>query len=130
MHLLLYLQPSAILIAVIACFFLIMAFLRGRRIPECSCCGAMKARMSRPSGVLESLGALFLVRPYRCSGCRERFYVLRLSGGWHPYAPRCVRSTRALKIVYQLRHGIPTRVALSRVRNSDSISDSSAMLRT
>ena len=86
MPLLLYLKPGAILVVLLACTFLVIAFLRGRRIPQCSSCGAMKARPSRPSGVLEAGGVFLLVRPYRCSGCRERFYVLRLSDRWNPNA--------------------------------------------
>jgi hypothetical protein len=114
MHLFLYLQPSAILIALIVCTFFVMAFLRGRRLPQCSSCGAMKARPSRPSNILEAAGAILLIRPYRCGGCRERFYVLRLSNPLRNAPPvRRAHTPRALKVVLKVRPGAPIRLAIS-----------------
>jgi hypothetical protein len=111
MHVLLYLKPSAILIALIVCTFLVMAFFRGRRVPQCSSCGAMKARPSRASGFLEAAGVILFIRPYRCGGCRERYYVLRLSDPL--MNPHPVQTARALKVVLKIRHGVPIRLAIS-----------------
>jgi hypothetical protein len=91
----------------------------------------MKARPSRLSGALDSFGALFLIRPYRCGGCRERFYVLRLDGGWHPYAIRPVRRERALRVLFKIRHGLPIRVVISLVyRPHASVTNRTAILTT
>jgi hypothetical protein len=114
MHVLLYLKPSAILIALIVCTFFVMAFLRGRRIPQCSSCGAMKARPSRPSGLLEASADVVFIRPYRCGGCRERFYVLRVANPLNnPHSVQPSQTARALKVVLKIRHGVPIRLAIS-----------------
>jgi hypothetical protein len=65
----------------IAFAFLITIVLRGRRIPQCFSCGAMKVRRSRPVGIFDSVGGFFRIRPYRCEGCQERFHALRLFEG-------------------------------------------------
>jgi hypothetical protein len=107
MPVLLYLKPSAILIALIVCTFFVMSFLRGRRIPQCSSCGAMKARPSLPCGLPEACAGILFIRPYRCGGCRERYYVLRSSDPLknpHPVH---------LKVVLKIRHGVPIRLAIS-----------------
>lgn len=114
MHVLFYLKPSAILIALIVSTFLVMAFFRGRRIPQCSSCGAMKARPSRPSGLIEAAAGILFIRPFCCGGCRERYYVLRLSDPLknpHPVQPS--QTARALKIALKIRHGVPIRLAIS-----------------
>jgi hypothetical protein len=114
MHVLLYLKPSAILIALIVCTFFVMAFLRGRRVPQCSSCGAMKARASRPSGFLEASAAILFIRPFRCGGCRERYYVLRFSDPLASVQPS--QTARALKVVLRIRQGAPVRLAISMSR--------------
>jgi hypothetical protein len=114
MHVLLYLKPSAILIALIVSTFLVMAFFRGRRVPQCSSCGAMKARPSLPSGLLEASAGILFIRPYRCGGCRERYYVLRVANPRkNPHAVQPSHTARALKVVLKIRHGMPIRLAIS-----------------
>jgi hypothetical protein len=71
--------PGVILLAIVA-FSLVLALIgRGRQIPRCYYCGAMKVRGSRPLGLWDKALSLFLVRAYRCSGCLTRFYAMRLS---------------------------------------------------
>ena len=72
-------EPGAILLAIIA-FSLMLALIgRGRQIPRCYYCGAMKVRGSRPIGLLDKTVSFLLIRSYRCSGCLTRFYAMRLS---------------------------------------------------
>jgi hypothetical protein len=80
MHEVTYLiAPAAFLMVCVALCFLIVAIMRGRQIPQCFRCGALKVRPSRPSGLLELAGVIFRIQSYRCLGCRERFHALRLS---------------------------------------------------
>ena len=80
MHNMLYLlEPGAVLVAIVLFSFLIMIFLRGRRIPECFQCGAFKVRASRPAGPIDLAASAFLIRPYRCMGCLARFHALSLT---------------------------------------------------
>jgi hypothetical protein len=79
MHKLLYLiEPGAILSVLIAVCFLVIAILRGRDIPQCFQCGAIKVRPSRPVGLWDVVGTFLLIRSYRCAGCQARFHALRL----------------------------------------------------
>jgi hypothetical protein len=79
-HKLLYLlRPGAILIAFIFLGFLTAAILRGRQIPRCFQCGAVKVRPSLPTGFLDLCGSLFQLHPYRCEGCQERFHAFSFS---------------------------------------------------
>jgi hypothetical protein len=71
-------KPGAILTCLIALFFLAVTIQRGRQIPQCFRCGALKVRPSRPSGLLDLAGARFMIRSYRCSGCLVRFHAMRL----------------------------------------------------
>jgi hypothetical protein len=71
-------EPGAIFLFLIAFSFLLTAVLRGRRIPQCFQCGAIKVRPSRPTGLWDLAGKLLLIRSYRCSGCLLRFHALRL----------------------------------------------------
>jgi len=81
MRLMFYLfEPGAILIAFLVISFLVMTIIRGRQIPQCFQCGAFKVRPSRPTGFWDAAGSLFLIRSYRCSGCRARFHAMRLFG--------------------------------------------------
>jgi hypothetical protein len=75
----LFLEPGAILLALIVLSFLAIVIVRGRQIPQCFQCGAMKVRPSRPVGFWDNAGNLLLIRCYRCSGCRARFHAMRLS---------------------------------------------------
>jgi hypothetical protein len=73
-------EPGAILFALIALSFVVMTIVRGRQIPQCYHCGAIKVRTSRPDGILDLVGSFMLIRSYRCSGCLERFHAMRLIG--------------------------------------------------
>jgi hypothetical protein len=80
MHQAIYLiTPAAFLMTCLALCFLVAAIMRDHKTPQCFRCGAVKVRPSRPSGLLELAAAKFLIRSYRCLGCRERFHALRLS---------------------------------------------------
>jgi hypothetical protein len=79
-------EPGAILMAFIAFSFLLMTFIRGRQIPQCYQCGALKVRPSRPAGFWDSAATFFLMRAYRCSGCRKRFHAIRLFGRSRPHS--------------------------------------------
>jgi hypothetical protein len=79
-------EPGAILFALVALSFMLMAFIRGRQIPQCFQCGAIKVRPSRPTGILELVGTFLLIRSYRCAGCRARFHAMRLMGRSRPHS--------------------------------------------
>lgn len=70
---------GAILILLISLGFLLSAFMRGRNIPRCFQCGAVKVRPSPPIGFLDIAGSVLMIRPYRCMGCRARFHAVSLS---------------------------------------------------
>ena len=72
------LESGAILIAIIVFFSMVISMIRGLPIPQCFYCGALKVRPSRPSGFLDLLAKLVLIRAYRCSGCQARFHAMRL----------------------------------------------------
>lgn len=46
-------------------------------VPRCWRCGARKVRRSRGRSSIDFAASLFLLRPFRCTGCRVRFYGLR-----------------------------------------------------
>ncbi|HTB11740.1 MAG TPA: hypothetical protein VK752_09220 [Bryobacteraceae bacterium] len=71
-------EPVAILVAAIAFLSLIMILIRGRQIPQCYYCGAIKVRPSRPTGWMDLAATVILIRAYRCSGCQTRFHAMRL----------------------------------------------------
>jgi hypothetical protein len=77
-HMLYLLEPGAILLILISLGFLAMSILRGRSIPRCFECGAIKVRPSPPIGFLDLTAALFQIRAYRCEGCRARFHAVSL----------------------------------------------------
>lgn len=68
------------LTAGMVCLFLVTVLLRSRKIPQCYSCGAMKVRPSRAEGFWDTMVMPLLMRPYRCGGCRERFYGFRSYG--------------------------------------------------
>jgi hypothetical protein len=80
-------EPGAIIIALIAVCFLLISIDRGRQIPQCFQCGAIKVRPSRPNGFLDFAGNLIMIRAYRCSGCRARFHAMRLFGRKTQHSP-------------------------------------------
>lgn len=100
MHLLRhYLEFWFALTGLIVFAYLVTITMRGRRIPQCFSCGAVKVRPSRPSGVLDKVWSWFQIRPYRCEGCQHRFRALRFES-----------SKSKLKVVLQFRDGF--RVAI------------------
>jgi hypothetical protein len=79
MHHLLYIfEPGAILIVIIVFSALIATMIRGRQIPQCYYCGAVKVRSSRPVGFLDTVATFMQIKSYRCAGCQARFHALRL----------------------------------------------------
>jgi hypothetical protein len=73
------LEPGAILIVFISLGFLVNAIFRGRDLPRCFQCGAVKVRPSPPLGFLDIAGSILMIRAYRCMGCRARFHAVTLS---------------------------------------------------
>jgi len=112
-------KPGVIVMTFLALSFLVMAIIRSFQLPQCFSCGAMKVRPSRPVGLLDSLGGLLLIRPHRCSGCRERFYALRVSAGTRPQSKQS-RSQRGLAVAFRVRNGVVDRVAFRVVKDSIS----------
>jgi hypothetical protein len=54
--------------------YLLRAAFRTRHLPVCWSCGAVKVRRLTPQHFLDSINTVLLLKPYRCSGCRTRFY--------------------------------------------------------
>jgi len=104
-------KPGAIVLTLLACLFLTTAILRSYRLPQCFSCGAMKVRLSRPRGFQDSLAGLFLIRPHRCEGCRQRFYAMRL---FTPI-PLKARRRRGVAVVFRIRNGGVRLVTIRRV---------------
>jgi hypothetical protein len=132
-----FVELGAMFMIVLACGFLVVALVRRYKVPECLSCGAMKVRQSRPSGFFDRLFSLLLIVPYRCNGCRERFYAVRQFGGFFFQAsgPRA-RGKRLVKVAFRFRHGVPNRVSIRVVnlasanRKPGPISGSPAMFQT
>jgi hypothetical protein len=124
---------AAGLIALICLPILGMMLVRGHKIPECFSCGAMKVRQSRPVGFWDTFGYAFLIRPFRCSGCRERFHAFLLFGA-STVTPQPVQPRRIVKVVFRFRNGLPNRIAISitdptrAAANADPIPASPAVL--
>jgi hypothetical protein len=79
MHNISYLfEPGAILLVLMLLTYVAMAIFRGKQIPQCFQCGAYKVRPSHPNGFLDMAGSIFMLKAYRCSGCRARFHAMRL----------------------------------------------------
>ena len=69
--------PSVFVIAALGVGFTVRSFLRGRSLPQCWRCGTSKVRRSRADGFIDAAAAMILLRPFRCTGCRARFYAPR-----------------------------------------------------
>jgi len=76
-HRYLAIVASVIVILTIGIGFIIRSVFRGWAMPRCWRCGATKVRRSRSAGFLDTAATFLLLRPVRCSGCRERFYAPR-----------------------------------------------------
>jgi hypothetical protein len=61
--------------------YLLRAALRTRNLPACWYCGAGKVRRSTPQHFLDTINTVLLLRPYRCSSCRIRFYAFPADTG-------------------------------------------------
>ena len=72
-------EPGAILLGIIGLYLVFALIGRGRQIPRCYYCGAMKVRPSRPIGFWDKMMGFLLIRSYRCSGCLTRFHAVTLS---------------------------------------------------
>jgi len=77
-------NPRAFSIAAVAAMlviwlmgYLLRAALRTRHLPLCWNCGASKVRRSLPQHLLDTFSVVLFLNPYRCQGCRMRFYGLR-----------------------------------------------------
>ena len=103
----------AALLGVIALPCLIVVLVRSYKIPECFSCGAMKMRPSRVVGFWDTFLIAFLVEPYRCSGCRERFHAVRIfRRSIKPAATPVVQRQRVLTVAFRFRHGMLNRIAI------------------
>jgi hypothetical protein len=108
-----FVELGAALMAAIALPYLVVMLYRSRRIPECYSCGAMKMRPSRVVGFWDVLGSAFLIAPYRCSGCRERFHAFSLlANSKKPAGAPAFQSQRVVKIAFRFRHGLLNRVII------------------
>lgn len=57
--------------------YLLRAGVRTRNLPLCWYCGASKVRRSAPQCFLDTISLVLFLKPYRCKGCRVRFYGFR-----------------------------------------------------
>ncbi|HTB11742.1 MAG TPA: hypothetical protein VK752_09230 [Bryobacteraceae bacterium] len=105
-----FVEFGAALIGLICLPILAMMLVRGHKIPECFSCGAKKVRSSRPVGFWDTCGYAFMIRPFRCGGCRERFHAFFLFGP-SPAAPPAP-PRRVVKVAFRFRNGLPNRIAI------------------
>jgi hypothetical protein len=121
---------AGVLMAVIFVPFVVMGFVRSRKIPECFSCGALKVRPSRVDGSWDSFASAFFFQPHRCGGCRERFLAFAPFLRKAPAPPQPVSPRRVVKMVFRFRHGLPNRIAIrvTAERQTDPVSDRSAVL--
>ena len=101
--------PSKLLIPLLVLAYFVIMYLRGRRIRQCHSCGAKKVRSTRPVGLRDTALGWFFIRPFRCEGCRERFYALR----WSALYPR---RKRVIWIVFEFRNRSLRRVVIRRIK--------------
>src|ERR1700729_3654737 len=96
----------AALLALISLAVIVALLLRTYKIPECYSCGARKVRPTHSVGFWDTLGTAFLIRPYRCGGCRERFYGFRRStDAKKPPTEMSLLPQRGLKVTFRPRWG-------------------------
>jgi hypothetical protein len=74
---LIVISPTLILIVICWTILMTRSFARACNMPRCWKCGAEKVRRSHSSGVLDTIATISLLSPFRCSGCRTRFYATR-----------------------------------------------------
>jgi hypothetical protein len=123
-----FVELGAALMAAIALPFLAVMLFRSHRIPECYSCGAMKMRPSRVVGFWDVLGSAFLIAPYRCSGCRERFHAFSLlSNSKKPAVAPAFQPQRVVKIAFRFRHGLLNRVIIRVIQHRPESANSSIL---
>jgi hypothetical protein len=123
-----FVELSAALLAAIALPYFVVTLYRSRRIPECYSCGAMKMRPSRVVGFWDVLGSAFLIAPYRCSGCRERFHAFTLlSNSKKPAGAPAFQPQRVVKVAFRFRHGLLNRVSIHVTQRPPESTDSSVL---
>ena len=66
---------AAVILILGGAAFLIRSIVRGWLMPACWCCGAKKVRKSKSDRYMDRAAVLLLLRPFRCTGCRLRFYA-------------------------------------------------------
>ena len=98
---------SGLVVFLIAAGFMLRTVLRGFPLPQCWRCGAAKVRRSRADGFMDAAASLLLLRPFRCTGCRVRFYV-----------PRFLEPSRRLKKRAQAFAGASTGAFASSVSSN------------
>jgi hypothetical protein len=117
-------ELGAGLMAAIALPFLVVTFYRSHRIPECFSCGAMKMRPSRVVGFWDVFRTAFMMAPYRCSGCRERFHAFTfLAHSKKPATVRPFQPQRVVKIAFRFRRGLLNRVVIRVIQPRPESSD-------
>jgi hypothetical protein len=123
-------ELGASLMAGIALLFFVVVIIRSHKIPQCYACGAMKVRPSRAEGFWDTLLTAFVIRPYRCGGCRARFYGFRNSyDDWKK--AQLIQPQRVVKVAFRFRYGLPSRIAIRVIdpcRKTDPVSDNSSDL--
>jgi hypothetical protein len=117
----------AALVALTSLAIIVTLGLRTYKIPECYSCGARKVRPTHSVGFWDTLATAFMIRPYRCGGCRERFYGFRRSG--EPKKPPpdpTLQPQKAVKVTLRFRKGLLNRIAIRVIDlhgERDAISD-------
>jgi len=66
---------AAVIIILGGAVFLIRTFVRGWLMPACWRCGARKVRKSKSDSFTDTAAGFVLLHPFRCTGCRSRFYA-------------------------------------------------------
>jgi hypothetical protein len=75
----------ALMLAVSGGVILISAAAHSSNLPVCWHCGANKVRRSATHCILDTAGQVLFLVPYRCRGCRVRFYGFRTRNLGQPY---------------------------------------------
>jgi hypothetical protein len=124
----------AALVALVSLAVIVTLGLRTYKIPECFSCGARKVRPTHSIGFWDTLATAFMIRPYRCGGCRERFYGFRRSGDpKKPPADPAIQSQKIVKVTLRFRKGLLNRIAIRVIdlnREPDAMSDQPAILQS
>ena len=68
---------GAALLVLCGIAYLVGVGIRTQSLAKCWRCGAAKVRASISRSPVDLLAAVFFLQPYRCTGCRARFYAFR-----------------------------------------------------